>query len=180
MKKLISLGILSLSLIACGEQFQAYYVGNAQITGPNSCDNRNNGSLPVSIRVRAQYTGNNADFTIVSATAIETDSNLSTGARDIFYNAFINQARPIPAKILNEDYFNEEPNVGIDTRTLLSAGLTEERIEDVARETKIILSGFFSTSRDQINNFNLRRTLYDINSDTFCEIGFTAPLLVRQ
>ncbi|MGA0164705.1 MAG: hypothetical protein ACO3LE_10760, partial [Bdellovibrionota bacterium] len=78
MKKLISLGILSLSLIACGEQFQSYYVGNAQITGANSCDNRDNSSLPVSIKVRARITGNNADFTIVSATANETGSGIST------------------------------------------------------------------------------------------------------
>lgn len=181
MKKLISLGILSLSLIACGEQFQSYYVGNAQLTGSYSCINTDNASGEVSLRVRARFSGNDADFTIISATAIDTAEGPTTAAKNVFNDWFIRDIRGIAANITQDTFIQEkDPLVQYDTSRLMSAGLDQDQIDQIASQERLTISGDVSTSRDQINNLSVRRFTWNYATGSSCEIGFNAERLVRQ
>lgn len=181
MKKLISLGILSLSLIACGEQFQSYYVGNAQLTGANTCINTDNASGEVSLRVRARFSGSDADFTIMSATEIDTASGPTTAARNVFNDWFVRDIRGIAANITQDTFIQEkDPVVRLDTSRLLSSGLDQNMIDQIAAQERLTISGDASSSRDQINNFSVRRFTWNFSTESSCEIGFIAPKLIRQ
>lgn len=179
MKKLISLGILSLSLIACGEQLQSYYVGNARITDHSGCSYSNNEGSEVSLKVRARISGSSADFKVISVSAIQTDSGISYDAKNAFEKFFVTRQPAFEAIIIDETYFEEKPNQPI-REFLFSEGLTEE---DVEREG-IKISGEVSASRDQIQNLEVEKAEWTRNKTTgdleFCSKTFRAPLLIKQ
>ncbi len=186
MKKLISLSFLSLSLMACGEQLQSNYVGNAQIHGTNTCFDVEGIYRDVQIVVRARISGNQADFNIMSANAIDSFSEgfpiSSTAAKQAFDAWFIRPIRTLAVNIINETMIQEKDElVQVRLSPSFSAGLTDAQIEEYSRET-LTVQGDLSVSRDRIEKFSVKRKTRK-NSDNGlveCEISFDAPVLLRQ
>ena len=181
MKKLISLGILSLSLIACGEQFQSYYVGNASISS-NTCWPVANSFGQVNLRVRASITGNDADFRIISAASINGPDGDTSAASQVFRKYFVGGLPVISASITGENYIVEKDRIpSVDTDDWRSSGLySEAQIEEKEEKELLSFRGDISSSRDEITSLQVTRQTTKDASTEQCRVTFTSDRLIRQ